>query len=58
MNQNSMKYVYIAAFGGIFGSFITYFFTDYLLEQKFALLAIITGGLMYTALADIFPEFK
>ncbi len=58
MNHNKMKYVYIAAFWGVFGWLLTYFFSDFLVFNKFYLLAIITGWLLYTALADIFPEFK
>ncbi|MFK7780152.1 MAG: hypothetical protein QM490_03305 [Candidatus Gracilibacteria bacterium] len=58
MNQHNIKYAYLAAFGGILGALLTFPFADFLLQNKSNLLAIITGGLLYTALADIFPEFK
>ena len=58
MNHNNIKYAYFAAFGGIFWALITYPFADFLVANKFYILAIITGWLLYTALADIFPEFK
>ncbi len=58
MNHKKEKYAYIAAFGGIFWALLTYPFADTLLENKFFILAVITWGLLYTALADIFPEFK
>ncbi len=58
MNHNNMKYVYIAAFWWIFGWILTYFFSNLLITNKFYILAIITWWLLYTALADIFPEFK
>ncbi|MDD3645836.1 MAG: hypothetical protein PHH06_00345 [Candidatus Gracilibacteria bacterium] len=58
MNHNNTKYAYFAAFGGIFGALLTYPFANYLVEHEAYVLAIIAGGLLYTALADIFPEFK
>ncbi|USN58669.1 MAG: hypothetical protein H6767_00695 [Candidatus Peribacteria bacterium] len=58
MNHKQSKYAYIAAFGGVFGALVTYPFADMLVLHKFAILAFIAGGLLYTALADIFPEFK
>jgi len=58
MNYNNIKYAYFAAFWWILWALITYPFADYLIDNKFYILAIITGGLLYTALADIFPEFK
>ncbi len=58
MNHNNIKYAYYAAFGGIFWALITYPFSDFLISNKFYILAIISGWLLYTALADIFPEFK
>jgi zinc transporter ZupT len=33
-------------------------FASIILKNKFFVLAIISGWLLYTALADIFPEFK
>lgn len=58
MNHNNIKYAYIAWFGWILWALITYPFSDFLIANKFYILAIITWGLLYTALADIFPEFK
>ena len=58
MNHNNIKYAYFAAFWWIFWALITYPFSDFLLVNKFYILAIITWWLLYTALADIFPEFK
>ncbi len=58
MNHNNAKYAYFAAFGGILGALITYPFADFLVANKFYILALIAGWLLYTALADIFPEFK
>ncbi len=58
MNHNNIKYAYFAAFGWIIGALVTYPFVDFLVDNKFYILSIITWGLLYTALADIFPEFK
>jgi zinc transporter ZupT len=33
-------------------------FATIIIQNKFYILSIISGGLLYTALADIFPEFK
>ncbi len=58
MNHKADKYSFIAAFGWIFWALLTYPFSSKLLENKFMILSIIAGWLLYTALADIFPEFK
>jgi len=58
MNHNAKKYVYIASFGGVLWALFTYPFGDFLIQNKFIILAIIAGGLLYTSLADILPEFK
>lgn len=58
MNHNNIKYAYIAAFGWIFWALLTFPFSGFLIHYKFYFLAIITWWLLYTALADIFPEFK
>lgn len=58
MNHNNMKSVYIAGFAGVLWSLCTYPFADFLVSHKFHMLALIAGGLLYTALADIFPSFK
>jgi len=58
MNHNNIKYAYFASLGGLLWTLITYPFSEFLIWNKFYILAIITGWLLYTALADIFPEFK
>ncbi len=58
MNQENYKLVYIAALSGIIGALSTYPFYEILLKYKFYLLAFISGGLIYIALADIFPALK
>jgi len=58
MNHKNPKYAYIAAFGWILWALFTFPFVDFLMENKFYILSIISWGLLYTALADIFPEFS
>lgn len=58
MNHHNVKYSYFAAFWWIMWAIITYPFSDFLLQYEAKILAIITWGLLYIALADIFPEFK
>jgi zinc transporter ZupT len=58
MNHNNIKYSYFAAFGWILWALITYPFSNFLTTHKYYILAIISWWLLYTALADIFPEFK
>jgi zinc and cadmium transporter len=58
MNHNNIKYAYYASIWWILWALITYPFSDFLIANKFYILAIITGWLLYTALADIFPGFK
>ena len=58
MNHKNITYAYIAAFWWVFWALITFPFADFLLEHKLVFLSIIAGWLLYTALADIFPEFK
>lgn len=58
MNHDNIKYAYFAAFWWIFWALLTYPFSDFLIENKFYILAIIVWWLLYTSLADIFPEFK
>ncbi len=58
MNHNNIKYAYFAAFWWILWALLTFPFADFLLDHKYYILAIITGWLLYTALADIFPEFN
>ena len=58
MNHNNPKYSYIASFWGVVWAILTYPFASFLIENKFYVLSIITWWLLYTALSDIFPEFK
>jgi len=58
MNHNKSKYAYIWAFGWVFGAFLTFPFSEFLVHHESYILSIIAWGLLYTALTDIFPEFK
>jgi len=58
MNHKQEKFAYIAAIGWIIWAIFTYPFMNFLLQNKFFILTIIAWGLLYTALADIFPEIK
>lgn len=58
MNHNNLKIVLVWAFSWVFGAILTYPFWDFLVENKLYVLSIIVGWLLYTALADIFPNFK
>ncbi len=58
MNKNNIKYAYFAAIWTILWALIMFPFADFILKNKFYVLAIISWGLLYTSLADIFPEFK
>ena len=58
MNYKTEKYSFAAAFWWIIWVLLIYPFSTVLLANKFIILSIITWGLLYTALADIFPEFK
>jgi zinc and cadmium transporter len=58
MNHNDIKYSYFAAFGGIIWALLTFPFSSFLIWNQGVILAMITWGLLYTALSDILPEFK
>ncbi|HKL44001.1 MAG TPA: hypothetical protein VJ892_01850, partial [Candidatus Absconditabacterales bacterium] len=58
MNHNKEFYVILAALGGILGALILFPFTDFLVGNKFIIISIISGALLYLALSDILPEFK
>lgn len=58
MNHKKSKYAYIWAFGWVFWALLTFPFSEFLVDHKAYVLAIIAWWLLYTALADIFPEFK
>jgi len=58
MNHNNIKFSYFAALWWILWWILTYPFSDFLISHKFQILTIISGWLLYTALADIFPEFN
>jgi len=58
MNHKDIRYAYIAAFWGVFWALVTYPFLDFLLRYNFHILAVIWGGLLYTAMSDILPSFK
>ena len=58
MNHKDTRFVYIAAIGGIFWALAIYPFQEFLTMYSFHILAIIAGGLLYTAMSDILPSFK
>ena len=58
MNKNNIKYAYFAAIWTIMWALLMFPFAENIMQNKFYILSIISGGLLYTALADIFPEFK
>lgn len=58
MNKHQEKFAYLAALWWILWAILTYPFKNFLLENKFYILALIAWWLLYTALADIFPEVK
>lgn len=58
MNHNNIKYSYIAAFWGIVWAILTLPFSWFLINHNYEILSIITWWLLYTALADIFPDVK
>ncbi len=58
MNHRDTKYVYIAAFGGILGALLVYPFQSFFSQYIFHILALIAGGLLYTAMSDMLPSFK
>ena len=58
MNHKRIKIVIISAVAWIFWSLLTYPFAGFLIDMKYYVLSIIAWWLLYTALADIFPNFK
>lgn len=58
MNHNNFKIVLFAAFGWILGALLTYPFYEFLIDNKNYILALISWGLLYTALVDIFPSIN
>ncbi len=58
MNHNKEFYVILAALWWVIWALILFPFTDFLVVNKFAIISIISGALLYLALSDILPEFK
>jgi len=58
MNHNNIKFAYFAAIWGLLWAIITYPISDFLISKEWYIISIISWWLLYTALADIFPEFK
>ena len=58
MNHNNIKFAYFAAIWGLLWALLTFPFAEFLVSKEAYILSIISWGLLYTALADIFPEFK
>ncbi len=58
MNHNNIKYAYFASIWTILWVLFVFPFSEIIIKNKFLILSIISWGLLYTALADIFPEMK
>jgi len=58
MNHKNIKYAYLAAFWWIFWVLLLFPFSEFLTKNEPYILSIISWWLLYTALADIFPEFN
>ncbi|MCK9467522.1 MAG: hypothetical protein M0P94_04315 [Candidatus Absconditabacterales bacterium] len=58
MNHKKESFVIIAALGGIIGAIILFPFKEFLLTNKFIIIAMMAGALSYLALTDILPEVK
>lgn len=58
MNHDKELHVFVAAWWWVLGALFLFPFTDFLLANKFLILAIISGALLYLALSDILPEVK
>ena len=58
MNHHNLKIVIIWALAWVFWSLLTLPFSGFLEKYNYLVLAFIAWGLLYTALADIFPSFK
>jgi len=58
MNHNKMIYSVAAAFAWVVWAILIYPFSEFLANNEFLVLSLISWGLLYTALTDIFPEFK
>jgi zinc transporter ZupT len=58
MNHKKMKYVVMAALGGILGVFIAHPFGSAILDNTYIILAITAGGLTYLSLSDILPSIQ
>lgn len=58
MTNSKEKYYFIASFGWVFWALLTFPFRNFLIENEWYILLFISGGLLYTALTDIFPEIK
>lgn len=58
MNRYNTRISYVAAIGWIIWALLIYPFREFFLSNKFCILAIVSGWLLYIALSDIFPEVK
>lgn len=58
MNHKKESFVIIAALGGIIGAIILFPFKEFLLTNKFIIIAMMAWALSYLALTDILPEVK
>jgi len=57
-SMKNEKLVYLAAIWWVIWTIILFPVKDFLLANKWFIIAMICGGLLYTALADILPENK
>lgn len=58
MSNKNKLYIFLAAFGWVFGALATYPFENVLVSNSPIILSVIIWGLLYTAMTDIFPSFK
>ena len=58
MNHNRELHVILAAWWWVLWALLLFPFTDFLLANRFMILAIMSWSLLYLALSDILPEVK
>ena len=58
MNHKKIWSIMVAVIGGIIGAILCYPFGDFIVLNKFYILATMSGGLLYLALSDILPSIN
>ncbi len=58
MNKEKINSVLVAAGGGILGVLLCFPFGDFIINNKFYILALTAGGLLYLSLTDILPSIQ